>query len=175
MAKSYTLKIFPCYNPYQLSSTEGQTNGYVKNIAFYDSSKGEQLFTTGKGWLGSNNKGSKLDTLHYKRKIKVDLKSKESFFVRDTLYVEINHLGGFRYIGEVVHYDTEEETSYINKFEIDGEVYNAGRCTRTVLKPFGERVRALAHMLEHTEGTYGARQLLQNDERRQELIKLLLD
>lgn len=166
MATYYELtRSAPWHNPYYCYYE-------LNKICFYDATKGEVVATVEKGWLGDNNNGSKLETLEYRRKIKVDLKSKESFVVKHTLYVEINQLGGFTLTGASVWRQDEFEATWIDQFEIDGVSYEYG-LTRCVKTPLGVLAAKARELLDYRVTPLDIERLIKDKQRLNQLTKLL--
>lgn len=172
MATYKKLMTHKCLNPYFLE------NSYqLEKIVFYDSNKKEKICTVPRGWLtgkyACNNYGNKsLESLEYKRKVKIDFSSKESFFVGTTLYVNTQQLPSFIFLGKNISYQNDTETSYKNTFKLDGLVYDA-EYLGTVKSPLGERIESIYKIFKEHKSQYTIEKLLKNEEKLKELISLL--
>ena len=119
----YKLMQQPAYNPYIIG------NKAAKSITFYDDNG--EIATTQSGWMGSNHiHCEEMHALEFTRRLKVNLKLKEHFFVPskdkfgDTVvalyvYVPKSELI-VQQVGEHLSREDENERVYSQFFEITG-------------------------------------------------------
>jgi hypothetical protein len=156
-------KSIACYNPFYFGNKE------INRILFFKD--GNVLGET--RWFYSNNETPKvIFDFPIQKKLKVDLQTKQAFYVkapqeryeRETKYNLYIHadLVNFKQLGEVVAYDTYTHTSYIKQYSVDllctwrdqtepslrTITFTAPTVSRSVDKPFQSEINSVKAMLE---------------------------